>query len=211
MTAAQLAPYIGYLGSLLLMIGLLVATDLKFRIWNGLGCLAFIIYAVFIDAMPVLLTNAVLLAINFFYFIKIVRRKENFDTVLVEGDDVLLNKFIDYHQEDIKNYSPDFHRSDLSTTTNIVILRDLVIANFCALKIETDNTAKVIVNYTNPKYRDFKVGRYIFNTNKAFLLNLGLDRIVYDAVAKKSHVLFLKKSGFSPIPNTSSGMKKELR
>ena len=210
MTAIQLAPYIGYLGSLLLMIGLLVTTDLKFRIWNGLGCLAFIIYAIFIDAMPVLLTNAVLLAINVFYFIKIVKRKESFDAAVVAGDDVLLNKFLDFNQADIATYFPKFSRADLSTTKNIVVLRDLVIANFCALKMEDDNTAKVIVNYTTSKHRDFKVGRYLFNTNKELLLNLGVKTVLYDTVFKKSHTQFLKKSGFLPLANTESGMKKEL-
>ena len=211
MTATQLAPYVGYLGSLLLMIGLLVTTDLKFRIWNGLGCLAFIIYALFIEAMPVLLTNAVLLAINAFYFIKIIRRKENFDAAIVSADDVLVNKFLDFYQADMEIYFPGVRRIDLSTTKNIVVLRDLVIANFCALRIEENNTAKVIVNYTTPKYRDFKVGQYLFNTNKELLLKLGVHAVLYDKVTKKSHAEFLKKSGFSPIPNSESGMRRDLQ
>lgn len=210
MTAAQIAPYLGYLASLLLMIGLLVTTDLKFRIWNGLGCLVFIIYAVIIDAPPVILTNALLLAINIFYFFKIVRRKESFDTAIVEADDVLLNKFLDYYKAEISEYFPEFKKSDLVGTKNIVILRDLVVANFCALKLSDNGVANVVVNYTVPKYRDFKVGRYLFNTNSKFLRNLGISTVEYDTVHKTSHKEFLVKSGFSSLPNTASGMMKKL-
>ncbi len=210
MTAAQIAPYLGYFGSILLMVGLLVTTDLKFRIWNGLGCLVFIIYAVIIDAPPVILTNAVLLAINIFYFFKIIRRRESFDTAIVEADDVLLNKFLDFYQQQIADYFPEFKKSDLAETKNIVILRDLVVANFCALKLNDNGVATVIVNYTVQKYRDFKVGRYLFDTNSTFLKDLGVETVQYNAVHKKSHTEFLIKSGFTSLANTESGMIKKL-
>ena len=54
----------GYLASILLAISLMVNNDLKFRWLNTFGCLSFILYGIFIQAMPVILTNSLLLLIN---------------------------------------------------------------------------------------------------------------------------------------------------
>ncbi len=89
----QIAPWFGYLASLLLIISLMVNNGLQFRWYNTLGCFAFIIYAVIIHAFPVLLTNAILLAINLFYLIRIYRKKENFDLLEFTGEEKMAKNF----------------------------------------------------------------------------------------------------------------------
>ncbi len=208
--ADALAPYLGYLGSLLLMIGLLVNSDLKFRIWNGLGCFIFIVYATIIQAMPVLLTNVILFAINCFYFVKIMRRKESFDTVIVQPTDVLLQKFLDFYAAEIELYFPAFDRSVLDKNTTLVLLRDLVIAAVFSFYLDENGTAYVTINFTAPKYRDFKLGKFLFNGENSTLKTLGIKKIVYHAVGKKSHASFLLRSGFTAVQGTVSGMEKTI-
>ncbi len=195
--SATIAPFIGYLASVLLMIGLLVTKDLQFRIWNGLGCLFFIIYAVIIGALPVLLTNAVLLIINIYYFIKILSRSETFDTADIDAGNELALKFLRFYEKDISAYFPAFTPEQLHENVNIVVLRDLVIANMFSGKLGADGILNVTLNYTVPKYRDYKVGRFLFGTAPEILKAKGVNKIIYNQVAKKSHAIFLKKSGFS--------------
>ena len=194
---ASIAPYIGYLASVLLMIGLLVTTDLKFRIWNGLGCLFFIFYALIIGAMPVLLTNAVLLAINIVYLFKILRRKEVFDTAEINANDQLALKFLSFYKEDIAGYFPGFDPGQLQGNLNIVVLRDLVIANLFSGKLDESGNLDVVLNYTTPKYRDYKVGRFLFGNATKVLANNGVKTVRYKTVANKSHAEFLIRSGFT--------------
>ena len=167
----EIAPWFGYLATLLLAFGLLVNNDIKFRWLNFSGNIAFIIYGVVLGAMPVILTNVLLLCIN-------------------------VERFLQFYENDIAFYFPAFKREQLEGNLNFVVLRDLVIANTFSTKLSDDGTAQVILNYTVAKYRDYKVGKFIFEKEKQFLLSKGIQKIYYKVVANKQHEKFLFKMGF---------------
>ncbi len=102
----QTAPYFGYLASLCLILALVINNDLKFRWFNTIGNLAFIIYAILLAAIPVMITNLILLGINLFYLVKIYRKKENFDLLEFNGDEKLAQKFMEFYKKDIAIYFP---------------------------------------------------------------------------------------------------------
>lgn len=192
----QITPYFGYLASLCLIIALLVSNDLKFRWFNTLGNVFFIIYAVVLNAIPVLITNLILLGINAYYLIKVYRRQENFDMLSFRGDEQMAQKFIQFYQKDIAGYFPSFNATALQDNFNFVVTRDLVIANMFSAKVLANGDAVVALNYTLQKYRDYKVGTYIFEKERDFLIANGVKRIVYTGVANKNHKKFLGVMGF---------------
>ena len=192
----QIAPYFGYLASLCLVIALLVNNDLKFRWFNSIGNVAFITYAVLLTAVPVLITNMILLCINLYYLIKIYTKQENFDLIEFEGKEKLARKFIDFYWNDIKTYFPHFDPKELQGNLNFVVTRDVVIANIFSAKLAPNGDAVVCINYTLKKYRDYKVGSYIFEKEKDYLVSKGVKRIIYNEVDNKGHLDFLKVSGF---------------
>ena len=181
----EIAPYFGYLASVLLAIGLLVNNDLKFRWLNTGGNIAFIVYAVVLGAAPIILTNSILLAINLFYLYKIYNRKEHFELLEFSNGGIMIDRFISFYQPDIVDFFPAFTREQLEGNLNFVVLRDLVIANIFSAKLAGDGTAEVLVNYTVSKYRDYKVGRFIFDKEKQYLLSKGVNIIYYNTVANK--------------------------
>lgn len=193
----QIAPYFGYLASLCLVISLVVNNDLKFRWFNSIGCLAFIIYAVLLSAIPVLITNTILLCINVYYLFKIYSKKEIFDLTEFGAAEKMPLKFIDFYQKDIKSYFPHFTQDKFDNNLNFVVTRDMVIANMFSAALKPNGDAFVTLNYTLPKYRDYKVGSFIFEKEKDFLLSKGVKRIVYDDVTHKGHIDFLSVCGFS--------------
>lgn len=193
----QIAPYFGYAASLCLIIALLVNNDLKFRWFNSFGNVFFITYAILLFAIPVMITNMILLCINLYYLVKIYSKKENFDLIEFKGDEKLATKFIDFYRNDISNYFPGFTEEQLNGNLNFVVTRDVVIANIFSAKLSTDGDAIVSLNYTLPKYRDYKVGTFIFEKEKDYLISKGVKRIVYKEVSNKGHLDFLKVSGFS--------------
>jgi hypothetical protein len=192
----QITPYFGYLASLFLIIALLVSNDLKFRWFNTLGNISFIVYAIILSAFPVLLTNLILLAINVYYLVKVYRRQENFDMLEFKGDETLAQKFLQFYQKDIYKYFPDFDKNAMQQNLNFVITRDLVIANMFSAHVSADGDAIVTLNYTLEKYRDYKVGTYIFEKERDHLLKKGIKRIVYTKVVNKNHRQFLTVMGF---------------
>lgn len=188
---------LGYLASILLAISLMVNNDLKFRWLNTFGCLSFILYGIFIQAMPVILTNSLLLLINVIYLIKIYRAVEIFDLIEFSGTESLVHKFLSFHQNDIQAYFPDFKTDEKPGYLRFVVLRDLVIANMFVAKLGADGRATVTLNYTVPKYRDYKVGRYIFDREKKFLLSKGVREVTYEHIHNKKHLDFLMVMGFT--------------
>ncbi|MEP6711401.1 MAG: YgjV family protein [Ferruginibacter sp.] len=197
----QIAPWFGYLASLLLIIALLVNNDLKFRWYNTFGNIAFITYAVILHAFPVLLTNSILIVINLFYLIKIYRKKENFDLLEFTGEEKLAARFLTFYQKDINAYFPYFKAAEIKGNLNFVVIRDLVIANIFSANLSPDGDAEVLINYTVQKYRDYKVGTFIFEKEKAYLVSKGIKRIVYKNISNTKHEKFLKVMGFHKGPD----------
>jgi hypothetical protein len=186
----------GYIASLLLAISLIVNNELKFRWLNTLGCLSFIVYGIFINALPVILTNSILLLINIFYLFKIYSAKEDFELLDVTPGNQFIGKFIAFYKKDILDYFPEFTMEQLNTQLSFVVLRDIVVANIFAAHIEEDGNAIVNINYTVPKYRDYKIGMFLFDKEKKYLLSKGVKQIIYKEVHNKNHQAFLKKMGF---------------
>ena len=58
---------IGYAGSVLVMISLMMKSPIKLRIINGVGALFFCIYGVLTGAYPVLVLNAAIVVINLYH------------------------------------------------------------------------------------------------------------------------------------------------
>lgn len=198
----QIAPYIGYLASLFLIISLIVKNDIKFRLYNTLGCICFIIYGAVFSAFPVILTNTILLVINLYYLIKLQQHKENFELVEFSGEDKMMEKFVQFYKDDMAIYFPNFEANQLKNNVNFVVLRDLVVANIFSVAVAENGDATVTVNYTTKKYRDFKVGKFIFEKGKQFLQSKGVKKIIYKKDDNTNHATFLKVNGFEENTDT---------
>lgn len=189
--------FAGYLASLLLALSLLVTNDLRFRWLNTGGCLSFIVYGVLLSAWPIILTNTLLFFINVFTLVKIYRKKEAFDLLPFEPHDPIINKFIQFYADDLRNYFPLYEPEQSVNAIRFMVLRDMVIANVFMATVQEDGTAIVQCNYTVPRYRDYKVGRFIFEKEKGYLLSRGVKQLLYETVANRGHEEYLKRMGFS--------------
>lgn len=191
-----IAPYFGYLASLFLVFALIVNTELKFRWFSASGNIAFIVYAIMIMAFPVLITNVILLVINIYYLKKIYSRKEYFDLIEFKGEEQLALRFVEFYKSDINLYFPQFSPEQMKGRLNFVVLRNLVIANMFSVEVDANGNAYVILNYTPEKFRDYKVGRFIFEREKQYLLSKGIKRVIYRYEPYKKHRHFLEVMGF---------------
>jgi hypothetical protein len=63
-----------------------------------------------------------------------------------------------------------------------VVLRDMATARVFIASISTNGTGTVQMNYTMPKFRDYKVDRYIFEKERDYLLSKSIRKLVYTEV-----------------------------
>lgn len=202
-----IVPIVGYAASVLLAISLLVTNELKFRWLNTMGCVCFIVYGVLINAFPIILTNIILFLINLFYLIKIYNAKEDFELIEFKGTEKLVYKFLSFYKTDIDKYFPKYVHDENEANLKFVVLRNLVIANIFIADLDNDGNAFVQLNYTAEKYRDYKVGEFIFKREQSFLISKGVRKIIYEEVHNKQHAKFLKVMGFKKEDQRSSYIK----
>ncbi|MES2776781.1 MAG: hypothetical protein V4722_21560 [Bacteroidota bacterium] len=188
---------IGYLASAILAVSLMMSNALRFRWLNIAGNICFITYGAFINAFPIMVANSILLCINIYQLIKLLTFKETFHHVAFKTGDAFIEKFLAFYQSDIQAYFPGYRFAGSDGRICFVVLRDLVIANIFVARLHDDGKATVEINYTVPHYRDFKVGRFIFDKEKEYLLAHGVNEIVYDKVPNKGHENFIRVMGFT--------------
>ncbi len=192
-----IAQLLGYVAFIFLAVSLWVNNDIKFRWINSLGSLAFVFYGILINAFPIVLTNAVLLAINMYFLFKIYHKQEKFDLIEFTKGAPLVPEFLSFYQKDIQTYFPDFIMTENENDIKFMVLRDIVMANIFIATVDQKGNAFVRINYTVPKYRDYKVGRFLFDEGKDFLTSKGIKQIIYTDVKNLQHEKFLKVIGFS--------------
>ena len=66
---ASIADVVGYLASIFIILAFVFSNIRTIRIINAVGCVCFVIYALFYDAWPVLIPNAVLFFVQLYYII----------------------------------------------------------------------------------------------------------------------------------------------
>ena len=195
-----MALFIGYLASAFLAASLVVSSAFKFRWYSLGGQVTFIIYGLMIDAMPVVIANGILLVINIIQMVRLYKIQEAFDLVQISTHDELISCFIRRNKKDIESYFPEFAESN-SGDKAFVTLRDLTVANLFIFRMKGEGEANVLINYTIPKYRDYKVGKFIFGQEKEKLLTQGVKKISYDKVSHAGHAKFLTLLGFTKLPD----------
>lgn len=188
---------IGYLASLFLAISLLMTNTLKFRWFNTLGNVAFIVYGILINAFPIIVANSVLLCINIYQLSKLYKYKEQFSFATVNPSDEIVKQFVHFYNKDIQFYFPHFKLHNNGNKISFMVLRNLNIA--CLFIAEKTNHQEAIVDidYTIANFRDYKVGKFIFETEKKFLLTNNVKKIIYKKVDNKKHLEFIKAMGFT--------------
>lgn len=67
---------IGYVGSILVLVSLLMSDIKKLRVLNGIGSAIFATYAVIIQSWPTAVMNIALVGINLYYLMK-MKKEQN--------------------------------------------------------------------------------------------------------------------------------------
>jgi len=191
---------IGYAGSVLVAISLMMSAIVKLRIINLIGSLTFSIYGFIIGALPVGFLNGFIVLVNLYYLYDIFRAKEFFEILEVGHNDKYLRYFLDFHLEDIKKFNPGFEFDPNNTWTSQFVLRNSVPAGLVCMEKKDEQSIYIKLDYVIPGYRDFKTGKYVFN--KIFN-ETGIKKIFAES-NNKVHINYLKKMGFAQAQGENS-------
>ncbi len=191
MSTQQIFELIGYIGSAFVLASFLMASVVKLRIINSIGCIVSVIYGLLIHAYPTILMNGVLLLINLYFLYKM--SKENaasYHVYHAKEDDAFLGYFLEQHAEDIRKFFPSF---ESAKGCNYIVVSHCAdeAAGVLLGNLDKDGKLDVQVDYTTPQYRDLSVGKWL----AAHAGEAGVKRAVLH-VPTKHHAEYMKKIGF---------------
>lgn len=190
-----LLEWLGYLASLIVLISLLMSSIIKLRWINLLGSSIFALYGFLIGALPVGFMNIGISIINIYYLTKIYGSKEYFKLLPFERNSEYFSYFLEFYKDSIEKYINDFNWNNSSSKVSFYILRNTVPAGVFIGSHYNENTLKVELDFVTPEYRDFKIGKYVYETRKDYFLDCGYTQIICFS-SNDAHIKYLKKMGF---------------
>ncbi len=185
---------VGYVGSLLVLVSLLMSSVKKLRIINSIGSLIFCVYAIVIRSYPTALMNACLVLINIYYLIKLSKNAKNFSIVEISGNDRMLGFFTEKYGSDMEKYFPDYNEALKKSDKAYVEFLDDSFAGINAGRKNGDEL-ELLVDYSTPSFRDCSLGKFVYDK----LLNeYGYGKLIYTGNIEK-HTAYLNKVGFENV------------
>ena len=190
--------WLGYLSSIIVAVSLLMNSIIKLRWYNLVGSIFFAVYGYMINAIPVALINTIIVFINIYYLYKIYTEKEYFKLIDINEEGNYIKSFLDFYKKDISKYFPDFKFTMTGTAVSFYILRNMVPAGVF-IASEHDKEALLIdLDFVMPEYRDFKIGKFIFENNEKYFKDKGYKKLFCFASNNEQNV-YLKKMGFKEV------------
>ncbi len=204
MNTKILIELIGYLGSALVVISMLLTSVKKLRIVNMTGSVIFAIYALIIQSYPTAVMNFCLVAINVYQLIRLSRVKQHFRLIESNGRGPVIADLIRYYDKDIKHFFPEFDLEVAEECNEVyLVVIDTTPAGFIiGNRIDAD-TIDIKADYSLPAYRDLSVGKYLYGA----LPEKGIRRLLF-RVSSVDHEPYMKKMGFV---QTAEGYEKILK
>ncbi len=183
---------IGYIGSALVVVSMLMSSIVKLRVINTIGSVISMGYAIAVGAYPLALMNVCLIVINVYNLVKLLRRQKPYELIEGSPKDALVRYFLDYYKNDIATYFPQFAKG---------VSEDMKLAYMVCcegnpigilLGSRQGDAVDIAVEYTTPAYRDCSVGAYLYPK----LAALGIHTLRLANPVSDGHKTYLQKMGY---------------
>ena len=185
---------VGYLGSVVIAISLMMRSLVRLRIINAVGSLVFVVYGILIHAYPVAILNGFIVGIDAFYLIRMFGQKDYLQLLEISHDSAYLSGLLDFYKNDIKEIYPDYAHEPQAGHPTYLVLRNMVPAGVFVQQRE-GTQAKILLDYVIPTYRDFRVARFLFHEKAEYFRRQGIERFVA-APGRARHAQYLERMGF---------------
>ncbi len=192
MDISILIEMVGYAGSILVVVSMLMSSVIKLRVINTIGSGIFALYALIIHSYPTALMNFCLVTINIYNLVKLSKKDQSYELIDAKSDDGLLSYILNYYRHDIRKFFPDFAGDSRILDQAYVVCCNGNPAGVL-LGVERENgVVDVKLDYSVPAYRDCSVGKYLYSKLPA----KGIHTLVYSAEESETHAAYLIRMGF---------------
>jgi hypothetical protein len=188
---------IGYGASALIAISMMMSSIVRLRLFNMAGAIGFAIYGLLIGAYPVAVLNGIIVVVNAYYLVRMLRAKEYFQLLKLKPDSVYLPYFLNFYGDEIRRILPEFQYRPSENQIALFILRDCSPAGVFIAEQKPDGVLRVVLDFVIPNYRDLKIGKFLFVEQAEFFRERGIKEIIISPRTAEFGA-YLVKVGFEP-------------
>ena len=190
--------WIGYAASVIIVLSMMMSSVIKFRWINLVGALLFSIYGFLIHAIPVGILNGIIVLVDIYYLAIIYSKKETFEILEINAESEYLKRFLNFHNDRIQKFLPDFAYNPDRITVSFFILRNMSVAGLFLAHRENETVLHVGLDYVLPEYKDFKNGKYVYNKLRNKFIDAGYTSVVAKG-NNSNYFKYLRKLGFKEV------------
>ncbi|MEN1761352.1 hypothetical protein [Anoxynatronum sibiricum] len=196
MTMPQLN-LMGWTAAILIIFSLLTQSLFSRRWLAMLGTLLFVVYTWQLRLYPLLTVCILLALVSAWYVMRVhtTQPQEFFQHFDVATDSTYLKLFLDFHQKELKEIYPDYSLPRDESVIAFFVLRNLVPAGIFVASEMENHVLYVHVDFVIPRYRDYKIARYMYEQQTDFFLKRGYTTL-WTVSRQLKHTRYLNKMGF---------------
>ncbi len=202
---------VGYLGSFLVALSLMMKSITRLRKINLVGASTFAFYGFLVGAYPVLLLNGFISLVDIYYLVQMRRQKDYFELLPIRTrQSPFLNRFLEFYQSDIQYFFPEFSLKEDRDYVIIFVLRNLLPVSLFIAEKQENQTLKICLDYSIPQYRDLQNAHYLYQKPHALFREMNYKCAIAHTTVSE-HARYLQAVGFKK-DNTlgTNWFKKEI-
>ena len=180
---------IGYVGSAMVLVSMLMVSVIRLRVLNLIGNVIFMVYALIIRSYPTAIMDFFLCIINGYHLLRLLREQKVYDLVPADPQGDYVRYLLDHWRGDIAKWFPEF--SPEGTTAAFLVCCESNPAGLLLGREAGDGVIEVLLDYAMPVYRDTTVGRYLYEQ----LAKRGYRSLVFRGNAPE-HTSYMEKVGY---------------
>lgn len=184
--------YIGYLGSVLVLVSFVMTSVVKLRWVSAIGSVIFAVYGFAIGSIPTGLMNTGIVFVNLYHLFRMKKHEDLFSAHAIRVDNEFLRSFIMFNGRDIQKYFEDYTYGDSDANTAILVYCNMTAAGLLVGKDEGGGVLRIDLDYATPEYRDCRVGKFLYKK----LAAMGFHDLV-ERAGSEHHARYLVSMGFT--------------
>jgi hypothetical protein len=185
---------VGYLASALVVASLAMTSVVRLRILSLAGSVAFVVYGILIESIPIVVTNAAIAALNIWFLSRELSGRRDLGAVVVSGDSPFLDDFLRHHASEISQFQPDYDPL-AAYDFALVLTRDGLPAG-ALLGVRRGDTLEITLDHVLRPYRDSRLGAWLYGAGAGIFRSAGIKRLV-TAAGDATHRSYLQRVGFT--------------